>query len=530
MNEISRRQVINLIGRAGGAAAAYETMVALDLLPVPPAYAGAPKLPPGSGAGKTVAILGAGIAGMVSAYELRKYGYDCVILEARSRAGGRNWSLRPGDLVEEIDSKQSVTWDRGRHMYFNPGPARIPHHHKGILSYCRELDIPIEIFASENRRTYLQDDNAFSGAPQIARAVVNDSRGFVAELAAKAVKRDLLNDPLSGEDKERLLEFLQRFGDLDKSCLYKGSERSGFSTPPGAGTQSGTPNQPIDFEQLLTSDFWKGTRSKMHFGEHYQQSATMLQPVDGMGKIGEAFADALGPIIKYNAEVIRIRKTNDGVNVYWRNREANNAIEVTETSCVICTIPLTVLRHIDADFSWPVRAAIASVRYIPAGKVAFQAERRFWELDHEIYGGISWINRDITQIWYPSAGLHQKKGILVGAYIWDHAPGTTFNAKAPPQRIRDAITDAERIYPDYAASVVKGVSVGWSKIPYSLGGWADWNSEPVPQHYLTLLDGEPPIFFSGEHMSKLTGWQEGAVLSAHFTIEQLAAYVRDKKI
>src|SRR5579863_6632371 len=101
---LSRRRFIHLVGRAGGAAAAYRTMAAMGLLPVPAAYAGPPALPPGSGAGRTVVILGAGIAGMVAAMELGKAGYRCIILEARARAGGRNWTLRGGDEVRETDS------------------------------------------------------------------------------------------------------------------------------------------------------------------------------------------------------------------------------------------------------------------------------------------------------------------------------------------------------------------------------------------------------------------------------------------
>jgi monoamine oxidase len=132
---LSRRNLIHLVGRAGGAAAAYHTMAAMGLLSVPSAYAGVPAVPPGRGT--PVLILGAGIAGMVAAYELGKAGYDCRILEARERPGGRNWHLRGGDTVEQTDSKQVVDWDPGEHQYFNPGPARIPGHHAGLLSYCR---------------------------------------------------------------------------------------------------------------------------------------------------------------------------------------------------------------------------------------------------------------------------------------------------------------------------------------------------------------------------------------------------------
>ena len=108
---LSRRGLIHLVGQAGGVAAAYHTMAAMGLLPVPEAYAGPPQLPPGKG--RRIVIIGAGIAGMVLAWELRKAGYAPLILEARSRPGGRNWSLRRGDAVEETNSLQRVAWDAG---------------------------------------------------------------------------------------------------------------------------------------------------------------------------------------------------------------------------------------------------------------------------------------------------------------------------------------------------------------------------------------------------------------------------------
>src|SRR6185437_12091102 len=95
------RRFILLVGRAGGVAAAYRTMAAMGLLPLPAAYAGPPELPAGSGAGISVVVIGAGIAGMVAALELGKAGYAVRVLEARSRPGGRNWTIRGGDLVEE---------------------------------------------------------------------------------------------------------------------------------------------------------------------------------------------------------------------------------------------------------------------------------------------------------------------------------------------------------------------------------------------------------------------------------------------
>jgi monoamine oxidase len=79
---LSRRSLIHLVGKAGGVAAAYHTMAAMGLLAVPAAYAGPPALP--AGRGRRVVITGAGISGMVLAYELRNAGYHPLILE-----GGR---------------------------------------------------------------------------------------------------------------------------------------------------------------------------------------------------------------------------------------------------------------------------------------------------------------------------------------------------------------------------------------------------------------------------------------------------------
>ncbi len=73
----TRRNFLELVGKAGGAAAVYETMTALGLINLPEAWAGPPALPPGSGAGKSVLILGAGIGGLTLAYELSKAGYHC---------------------------------------------------------------------------------------------------------------------------------------------------------------------------------------------------------------------------------------------------------------------------------------------------------------------------------------------------------------------------------------------------------------------------------------------------------------------
>jgi monoamine oxidase len=101
---IARRDFLTSIGRVAGSAAMLRTMAALGLgmgagaggssagapgtavtPPPPPGRLQSPRpgdWPANVGVGKSVAILGSGIAGMTTALEMTKLGYDCTILEA----------------------------------------------------------------------------------------------------------------------------------------------------------------------------------------------------------------------------------------------------------------------------------------------------------------------------------------------------------------------------------------------------------------------------------------------------------------
>jgi monoamine oxidase len=522
---ISRRRFLHLVGRAGGAAAMYDSMAAMELLPVPAAYAGPPVLEPASGHGIGVVILGAGIAGMTAAYELSKAGYACTILEARQRPGGRNWTVRTGDKLEEIDSVQSCEFDVGDHLYFNAGPARIPHHHQAILGYCKEFGIPLEVMVNDNRAAFFQDDNAFNGQPVSNRQAIHDARGVISELLAKAINKDALDEAISTEDKERVLAFVRNFGALTGEYSYKGSWRAGFEEAPGAGLSPGRLRQPLSFKELLKSDFW---HYQMFFAESFHLAATMLQPVGGMDRIAQAFADRLGSSITYGAIVSEIRKTSSGVRIIYRDA-ASGQDQVIEADYAVCTIPLSVLATIPSDLSPEVKAAMSACHYVKAVKLAFQAERRFWEEDDHIYGGISWTSRDITQIWYPSTGFHAKKGILLGAYIWDDDIGESFGKMAPADRLDAALISGEKLHPQYRSNLGRGAVVCWEKVPYSLGAWSEWSREARLSDYPVLVRPDGPIHLAGEHLSYLSGWQEGAALSAHESVGLIAEQVRAKK-
>ena len=119
-----------MIGVVAGSAAMYHAMTELGYAGRR-AFTGPIKLSPPP-PGTSVLILGAGVAGMVAAMELRDAGYKVQVLEYNGRPGGRNWSLYGGDTYTELGGfTQKVGFDPGQ--YINPGPWRLPYHHQGIL-------------------------------------------------------------------------------------------------------------------------------------------------------------------------------------------------------------------------------------------------------------------------------------------------------------------------------------------------------------------------------------------------------------
>ena len=48
------------------------------------------------------------------------------------------------------------TCDFDKDLYFNPGPWRIPYHHRGILDYCKRLGVKLEPFIQVNYNARLQ--------------------------------------------------------------------------------------------------------------------------------------------------------------------------------------------------------------------------------------------------------------------------------------------------------------------------------------------------------------------------------------
>jgi monoamine oxidase len=508
---LTRRDFLHRAAAVGGTGLLLNTMNAWGM--GIGSTASAPPELSGSGKGKKVLILGAGLAGMTAAYELGKLGYQCQILEARAFAGGRCQTARKGFSLTELGGeKQTCEFDDGQ--YINHGPWRIPLHHQSTLHYTKLFEVPLEVMVNDNDHSFVYSENAgpYAGKRMRIKEVKADMRGHVAELLAKSVKNHQLDDQLTADDQRLLLDYLAHEGQLAGADLkYAGRTGRGFAVNPGAGVSPGpgTRSDPLAFKDLLASKLGNVYSAVQDF----PMQNTMFQPVGGMDAIAKAFEKRVGKNIRYKAEVQTIRQNDKGVTVTYKDTGSGKVASIAADYC-LCAMPLSVLRQIDTDFSDKFKKAVATVAYAPVGKIGLQMKRRFWEEDDHLYGGhVLTDMKGINQISMPSTGFQKKKGVLLGYYQYQ-AAAVEVSALSLKERAEFAVAAGQKIFPQYRESFETAFSVAWHRVQYNLGGWAEWTEKTRAAAYPTLVEGEGRVLLAGEHLSYLTGWQAGAIESA----------------
>lgn len=501
LSSLTRRDVLKRFGLIGGSSLVLGAMDAWELLGQPsrprPALRGtAPDV--------RVLVLGGGLSGLVVGYELGKLGYDCRVLEARDWVGGLMWSVRRGDRHTEVGGETQVCeFDEGQ--YFNAGAWRIPNRDQGILGYCRELGVPLELFVNWAEANYFYEENpelaALSGRPIRLREVKADLLGSTSELLAKAVDMGRIDEPLSEEDRERLVEFLAGFGYLDSEDLV-------YRAPELRGAEGR-----YDLSSLLGSGFGRRVRSL------YQGTGgpdPVFQPIGGMQEIPFAFQRALGERITLGAEVRSIRQSDTGVRVAWRDTRSGRETEESADYCVCC-LPMSILKTVDVSLSPEMAAAVAETQHSNSAKMGLQMGRRFWEEDEGIFGGHLWSRSlELGEFSYPSNDYFTKKGVLLGYYGGGGQAG--LSDRPIRGRVEHVLSRAGKVHPQIRDEFEAAYAVWWEKVPYSMGAYGRTPSAELREK-LSRPDGR--IYLGSAGTSARPAWLEGAVQSAWRTVESL---------
>lgn len=491
---LTRRRFLEQLGAVGGSSLVMSAMSSWDLMA---GSAGQKPELSGRPAGAKVLILGGGLSGLVTAYELGKLGYDFQLLEARERVGGLQWTVRKGaSHTEPGGDKQVCTFDEGQ--YINVGPWRIPHSHHAVLNYCKELDVPLQVFLNEADASYFfyEGNNAgpLSNKRVRLREVKADLAGQVNELLIKAIDQQKLDLALTPEDQKRLTNYLVNQGYLDSTTrTYKAFANRGEGDP-------------YQLAHLLQAGF--GNRLRSVPAIEGTTAAPMFQPVGGMDQIAKGFERAIGPKrITFNAQIQSVHQSDTGVKVVYLDTKSGKKVE-TSADYVVVSMPLNLVAGIDINVSSEMMDAIKAVPYSNSAKVGLAMKRRFWEEDDGIYGGHLYSNLPLGEFSYPSNDYWTKKGVLLGLYA--NGPVGALLDQPVAARIEHVLTHASKVHPQIRAEFESAYAVWWKKVPYNMGGYATGRNEARRQQ-LSKIDNRILLGSAAVTPHSEPDWQEGAV-------------------
>src|SRR5947209_7442247 len=547
--------------------------------------------------GKHVVVIGSGVGGLATAYELLAHNsrVEVTVLEARDRTGGRCLTLRTGDtLTEDKDSDlysslgdtQVVRFERpvgDSEPYLNAGPGRIPSSHKRLLDYLRRFGVAVEIYVMASDSNLSQMKGGPEGdKPVVNRRLTHNTRGWIAQMVYQNAAQ-LLGDSAKDENRvEQLRSLMVTFGDLTPDGRYvvgtpkpgqddteDVSDRAGFTELPGV--RPGEIAEAIKLDRLLASEYWKKTR--FYQPADFLWQPTMFQPVGGMDRVQHAFSQqvaTLGGVVHLNSPVTSIDydQSTGQFLISATGHESPFRADYCFSNLAIPFLEGILSKRLQAldeasGFSNKFKRSLHAVyeaqkqveteRFLACTtKVGWQADRTLWQgkpfhthTDSEgksvltcddsevgvvpIYGGISWTEHPITQIWYPSEAYHDRKGVLTGAYNFTENAAAA-GSMTVEKRLDQARAGAALFSKEFAAGLEHGIAIAWQNIAHIKGGWAQWKYvKNNVHHYNRIIQGtgvdgtnNPSFFIVGDQVSSLPGWQEGAIASALNAISRLA--------
>ena len=438
---------------------------------------------------RRVVIIGAGLAGLVAAFELTRQGHEAVVLEAQNRVGGRVHTLR----------------DLAPGLYAEAGAMRIPRVHELTLAYCRLFGLDTRPFVMENERTYVY----LAGRRMRSGEADRDPRRLPFELSESERGRTYLD--LWDEATRDVRRLYEREGDaalarIDAEyghySLREFLEARGFSE--GA----------IELYGLMS---FREANMNASVVEQLREIiggafVDMQEIVGGMDRLPGAFYARLKPIVRFGAQVHTVEQDADSVTVRYRT----HAGEGSETGDhAICALPFGILRHLDfrPALSLGKYRAIRSLNYNPSTKILLQFRRRFWEEDDGIVGGTTATDLPIRRVVYPSSSEpDERRGVLLASYTWGQ-DAARWGALAPEDRVALALKDLAKIHPQAPVEFEAGTSYAWYNDPHAGGAFALF--EPGQERTLQadIVKPEGRVHFAGEHCSLWHAWIQGALES-----------------
>jgi monoamine oxidase len=461
-----------------------------------------------------VAIVGAGLAGLVCADTLRTAGIAATLYEGRDRVGGRQWSMG-GSFAGPVNFPGQVI-ERGGELLDNL--------HKVLLSYAQEFGLAKEDLSKH----HLAGETTwfFDGRHVPDAQVVDEFRAFVG-----AMRDDLTR--LSPEVTAHSFTAFDRQIDLLSLREYLETRGAGAIIKKAIDVSYNIEyGGEIDQQSALNFLFFIHADKRARFTPFGVYSDERWHLIDGNEQIAQRIHARLPGATHLGARLLRVRKTAGG-RVELVFSEGGQTRTYTHDA-VVLAIPFSTLRQVELDTSlglppWK-RQAIDGMCYGNNVKQMIGFGSRFWGAQ----------GSDSTS--YSDLPNHQNtweanpiRATASRAVLVDYAGGNRGARMDPRQPSREAalfLGDLERVIPGAQAAAVRSGNQYLSHIQH-------WPSDPFsqgsytcnqPGYFTTICGNEAApienVYFAGEHTDSFYNWQgfmEGACYSGIRAADEIIA-------
>ncbi|MUP47459.1 FAD-dependent oxidoreductase [Gramella sp. BOM4] len=437
---------------------------------------------------KRIIVIGAGLAGLSAAWELKNAGHDVMVLEARNRPGGRVSTIREpfaeGLYAEEGAAAYSNSYTHALKFIDEFGLEKIPlampdsaitYHLNGKKIEARpgeKVNWPYDLS---------QEEQELGPSGLVQKYIVNTLPKVIGQ-------PDMWDkEPLVHLDKLSLEKYLRKQG-ASQAAIELIKDTQWFAAVPGKS--SGL--------SMAVSD------AGLFMG------STPFILKNGNDSLPREMARRLENIINYDTIVRGVRDMEDGVSV---SVNEGGGIKTYKADKVIVTVPLKVLETIqfEPDLPSAKKKAIKDVPVIHITRTFLQTDRPFW-LENEV-SGMAFTDLAVGNItpYINSSTPATNPAILESMVAGPSA--AEIEKRDRQENVQKMKAEMKKLYPEIDEHFMKGHVKGWSQDPYALGG-PSWPAPgDVTKHLKSLQQAHGNIHFAGEHTSILRSTMEGALRS-----------------
>jgi len=442
---------------------------------------------------KRIIVIGAGLAGLSCAYELDQAGFNVILIEARSRPGGR------------VNTYREPFSDN---LYSEMGAEYVDSSDTYIHEYCKKFDLKV-LPAKQYDGVYV--------------------KGQTSTIEGLRSGRDLLpfNGALEGKLFGQEVQYIQKWIDLVK--------QKGISSPEVQALdkisvedilkEGGAPKDIIDLYTYANATEQTAVPSKMSAlymvlsntrTSNFSENTVEGRIFGGNDQLPKTFAKKLGTKIMYNRPLQRLDYDSNGITATVKENE--RLVQIPAKKCVLA-IPASILKNIDINpgFSIEKINCINNQQYGHAMKIAMQYRQRFWD-DKNSIGQRVFTDTPLRRVYHFSIDQPGPRGILLSFTSGEDA--IKLGRLDKNERLNIAQNTCRDIWPEAPNFWEKGVVKYWNEDPwvkasYSFAGIGQKGFREI------LAKPEGPVFFAGEHTAIQRASMNGAIESGMRVTEEL---------